>query len=150
MRRGRFESKLAPDAAELNASVGFDHRLLPFDVAGSKAHARMLAAQGILSSDDAERICAGLDQVQARFERGELEFDPQLEDVHMNVEQRLTESIGEAGARLHTARSRNDQVATDLRLYARARTIDLMHALRELGRALVGQARAHVDTLCPG
>ncbi|HZS35674.1 MAG TPA: argininosuccinate lyase [Polyangia bacterium] len=150
MRRGRFESKLAPDAAELNASVGFDHRLLAFDVAGSKAHARMLAAQNILSSDDAERICAGLDAVQARFESGELEFDPQLEDVHMNVEQRLTESIGEAGARLHTARSRNDQVATDLRLYARARTIDLMHALRVLGRALVGQARAHVDTLCPG
>ncbi len=150
MRRGRFESKLTSDAAQLNASVGFDHRLLPFDVAGSQAHARMLAARGILSQADADRICAGLDEVKARFEKGELEFDPQLEDVHMNVEQRLTESIGEAGGRLHTARSRNDQVATDLRLYTRAATNELIAAIARLGRAIVTQARENLDVLLPG
>ena len=150
MRRGRFESKLAPDAADLNASVAFDRRLLPYDIEGSKAHARMLAAQGILPVADADQICAGLDQVQAEWARGELVLDPQLEDVHMNVEQRLTEIIGDAGARLHTARSRNDQVATDLKLYALDQAGKLGDALRMLERALVEQARAHVDTLCPG
>lgn len=150
MRRGRFETKLADDAAELNASVGFDWRLLPYDVAGSKAHARMLAAQGILPQADADAICAGLDRVLAEWERGELVLDPQLEDVHMNVERRLTELIGEAGGRLHTARSRNDQVATDLRLYAIAQAGALDAALAGLGRALIEQARAHVDTLLPG
>ena len=150
MRQGRFESKLAPDAAELNASVGFDHRLLPYDIEGSKAHARMLATRGILPVSDAEAICAGLDQVRAEWERGELELDPQLEDVHMNVERRLTEIIGEAGGRLHTARSRNDQVATDLRLYAIDQTKNLRAALRGLALALVAQARDHVDTLLPG
>src|SRR5690242_18574178 len=112
MRGPRFESKLSDDAAQLNASVDFDRRLLSYDVEGSKAHARMLAKQGILSTADADAIARGLDQVQAEWERGELELDPQLEDVHMNVERRLTEIIGDAGARLHTARSRNDQVAT--------------------------------------
>src|SRR6185369_13497750 len=110
----------------------------------------MLAARGILPQADADKICAGLDQVKGEYERGELEMDPQLEDVHMNVEHRLTELIGEAGARLHTARSRNDQVATDLKLYARAQAGALIDALTRLSRALVGQARAHVDTLCPG
>jgi argininosuccinate lyase len=150
MRRGRFESKLAPDAAELNASVGFDHRLLPYDIAGSKAHAQMLAHRGILPQADADAICAGLDQVAAEYARGELELDPDLEDVHMNVERRLTAIIGEAGGRLHTARSRNDQVATDLRLYALDHAQKLGDALRAFQRALIVQARAHLDTLCPG
>jgi argininosuccinate lyase len=150
MRRGRFESKLSPDAAALNASIAFDRRLLPYDVEGSKAHARMLAARGILSTADAEKICSGLDQVRAEWERGELLLDEQLEDVHMNVESRLTELIGDAGARLHTARSRNDQVATDLRLYARDQAAQLVAAIRELERALAKQAHAHLDTLAPG
>jgi argininosuccinate lyase len=150
MRRGRFESKLSPDAAALNASVAFDRRLLPFDIEGSKAHARMLAARGILPREDADKICAGLDQVLAEWARGELVLDPQLEDVHMNVEQRLTEIIGDAGARLHTARSRNDQVATDLRLYALDQARELQAALRDLQQALLEQARRHVDTLLPG
>ena len=119
MRGPRFDSKLSDDAAQLNASIDFDYRLLPYDVEGSKAHARMLAQQGILQAADAEAIVHGLDQVVAEWQRGELKLEAQLEDVHMNVEKRLTEIIGEAGARLHTARSRNDQVATDLRLYAR-------------------------------
>jgi len=150
MRGPRFESKLSDDAAQLNASIDFDQRLLPFDAEGSKAHARMLAQQGILSAADAEAIARGLDQVVDEWRRGALTLDPQLEDVHMNVERRLTEIVGDAGARLHTARSRNDQVATDLRLYARAQAGELGRQLAALQRALVTQARAHVDTLMPG
>jgi len=150
MRTGRFESKLADDAAALNASVEFDRRLLPYDIEGSKAHARMLAARGILSAADAAAICEGLDRVQAEWDAGALVLDPALEDVHMNVERRLTELIGDAGARLHTARSRNDQVATDLRLYARAEAGRIIEQIRALQGALVAQARAHVDTLSPG
>jgi len=150
MRGPRFESKLSDDAAQLNASIDFDQRLLPFDAEGSKAHARMLAQQGILSAADAEAIVRGLDQVVDEWRRGALTLDPQLEDVHMNVERRLTEIVGDAGARLHTARSRNDQVATDLRLYARAQAAELARQIVALQRALVTQARAHVDTLMPG
>ncbi|HEX9103564.1 MAG TPA: argininosuccinate lyase, partial [Polyangia bacterium] len=150
MRGPRFESKLSDDAAQLNASIDFDQRLLPFDAEGSKAHARMLAQQGILSAADAEAIARGLDQVVDEWRRGALTLDPQLEDVHMNVERRLTEIVGDAGARLHTARSRNDQVATDLRLYARAQAGELGRQIAALQRALVTQARAHVDTLMPG
>jgi argininosuccinate lyase len=150
VRTGRFESKLADDAATLNASVDFDRRLLPYDIEGSKAHARMLADQGILSRADADAICDGLDRVRAEWDEGKLQLDPALEDVHMNVERRLTELIGDAGARLHTARSRNDQVATDLRLYTRDQAREIGEAIRALQRALVAQARAHIDTLCPG
>src|SRR6476469_364225 len=103
MRSPRFESKLSDDAAAMNASVGFDWRLLPYDVEGSKAHARMLAKQGILTEADAEAIARGLDQVKGELESGELKWDPQLEDVYMIVDRRLTEIIGDAGARLHTA-----------------------------------------------
>jgi argininosuccinate lyase len=150
MRGPRFHTRLSDDAAQLNASIDFDQRLLPYDVAGSQAHARMLAQQGILSHADAEAIVRGLDQVLDEWKRGELTLDAQLEDVHMNVEKRLTEIVGEAGARLHTARSRNDQVATDLRLYARAQAQELERAIINMQRALVTQAKAHVDTLAPG
>jgi len=150
MRRGRFESTLTSDAAELNASVDFDWRLLPHDIAGSQAHARMLASRGILTAADAEAICRGLDEVRAEWEAGTLQLDKQREDVHMNVEHRLTELVGGAGARLHTARSRNDQVATDLRLYALAQLALLDENVVALGKSLVGQARTHIDTLAPG
>jgi argininosuccinate lyase len=150
MRGPRFHSKLSDDAARLNASIDFDQRLLPYDVEGSKAHARMLAAQGILTAQDAEAIARGLDQVVEEWRAGKLVLDEQLEDVHMNVEVRLTEIVGDAGARLHTARSRNDQVATDLRLYARAQAAELSRTIAGLQRALVAQARAHVSTLMPG
>jgi argininosuccinate lyase len=150
VRSPRFGTPLVEEAAALNASIDFDQRLLPHDVEGSKAHARMLAARGILTAEDAERICAGLDAVRGEWERGELELDPQLEDVHMNVEVRLSSLIGEAGKRLHTARSRNDQVATDLRLYVRAAGARLKECIRLLRLALVEQARAHLDTLLPG
>src|SRR5512141_2791918 len=117
-RGARFQTAMDDASAALNASVDFDHRLLRDDVRGSQAHARMLAAVGLISEDDAKQIVAGLDQVAGEFERGERTMDPALEDVHMNVETRLIELIGDPGRRLHTARSRNDQVATDLRLYA--------------------------------
>jgi argininosuccinate lyase len=137
-------------AAALNASIGFDRRLLPHDVAGSIAHAEMLAAQGLISQEDAAAIVAGLGRVESRLASGELTWDAALEDVHMNVEARLIDDIGDAGRRLHTARSRNDQVATDLRLYARAAAERLIAAVDDVRRALVRQARRHVDTLMPG
>ena len=149
-RGRRFEGALDPAAAALNASIGFDRRLLPHDVEGSIAHAEMLAAQGLISAEDAAAIAAGLRSVAQRLAAGELAWDEALEDVHMNVEARLIDEIGEAGRRLHTARSRNDQVATDLRLYARAAAERLGAAIDELRRALARQARKHVDTLMPG
>jgi argininosuccinate lyase len=149
-RGRRFEGGLAPDAAEVNASVGFDWRLLPHDVEGSIAHARMLARQGIIDARDADAIAAGLEEVRGALERGEVGWDEALEDVHMNVEARLVERIGDPGRRLHTARSRNDQVATDLRLYARASARRLVARIDRLRRALLGQARRHLDTLMPG
>jgi argininosuccinate lyase len=149
-RGRRFEGALDPIAAQMNASVGFDHRLLPHDVAGSIAHAEMLAARGIISAEDAAAIAGGLRRVEARLAAGELTWDEALEDVHMNVEARLIEEIGDAGRRLHTGRSRNDQVATDLRLYARAAAQRLQGGIRELRLALLAQARAHLDTLMPG
>ncbi len=134
----------------MNASVGFDWRLLPHDIAGSIAHARMLARQGILPVADADKIIGGLREVEKELREATTPLDPALEDIHMNVEARLTERIGEAGGRLHTARSRNDQVATDLRLYALASCGRLLVAIDELRKALLGQARQHIDTLAPG
>jgi len=149
-RGRRFEGALDPAAARLNASIEFDRRLLPHDVAGSIAHAEMLAAQGLISREDAAAIIGGLRSVAGRLAAGELAWDAALEDVHMNVEARLIEEIGDAGRRLHTARSRNDQVATDLRLYTRGAATRLMDGIDDLRRALVTQARRHVDTLMPG
>jgi argininosuccinate lyase len=149
-RGRRFDGALDPIAAAVNASVGFDYRLLPHDVAGSIAHAEMLAAQGILSDADAKAIADGLRRVETRLANGELTWDEALEDVHMNVEARLIDEIGDAGRRLHTARSRNDQVATDLRLYALASAEQLIDAIDDVRRALLAQAKQHVDTLLPG
>nr|MBA3394676.1 argininosuccinate lyase [Deltaproteobacteria bacterium] len=149
-RGRRFENALDETAARMNASVDFDRRLLPHDVAGSIAHAEMLAARGLITADDARAITLGLRKVEARLVAGELAWDAALEDVHMNVEARLIDEIGDAGRRLHTGRSRNDQVATDLRLYARAASQRLVAAIDDLRGAIAVQARAHVDTLMPG
>ena len=149
-RGRRFQGALDPAAARLNASVDFDQRLLPHDVAGSIAHAEMLAAQGVISAEDAQAIRDGLHRVEHQLEVGELPWDDALEDVHMNVEGRLIDQIGDAGRRLHTGRSRNDQVATDLRLYALDAVERIIDAIDELRRALLAQARDHVDTLMPG
>jgi argininosuccinate lyase len=134
----------------MNASVSFDKRLLHHDVAGSIAHAEMLAARGLISAADLVAIRDGLQRVEARLASGELTWDDALEDVHMNVEARLIDDIGDAGRRLHTGRSRNDQVATDLRLYAREAAHRIAAAIDDLRRAFVGQAKKHVDTLMPG
>jgi argininosuccinate lyase len=149
-RGKRFTGALDPAAARMNASVGFDFRLLAYDVAGSIAHAEMLASKGLITAEDAKAIAAGLRRVETRLSTGELAWDDALEDVHMNVEARLVDEIGEAGRRLHTARSRNDQVATDLKLYARASAKQLCMRIDQVRRQLLAQARAHVDTLLPG
>jgi argininosuccinate lyase len=149
-RGRRFAEGLQADAAALNASIGFDWRLLPHDIAGSIAHARMLARQGIIPPQDADKIIAGLREVEKAIQAGEIELDPSLEDIHMNVEARLTERIGEAGGRLHTARSRNDQVATDLKLYTMASCGRLIAEVDGLRSALLAQAKKHIDTLAPG
>lgn len=139
-----------PAAAALNASVEFDRRLLRDDVRGSQAHARMLAAVGLIGAEDAKAIIEGLERVAGAIERGEIPLSAALEDIHMNVESRLTELVGEPGRRLHTARSRNDQVATDLRLYARAAVAELVTAIDRARVALCRQAKRHADTLIPG
>jgi argininosuccinate lyase len=147
---GRFARGPAAIMERINASIGFDRRLYAQDIAGSKAHAEMLAAQGILTEDDARAIVGGLDRIQQEIERGEFAFKAELEDIHMNVEARLAELIGEPAGRLHTARSRNDQVATDFRLWVRD-AIDRMDAgLRDLQAALIEKAEAHADTVMPG
>jgi len=139
-----------PAAAALNASVQFDRRLLRDDVRGSQAQARMLASVGLISADDANAIVTGLDRVAEEIVSGARQLDPALEDIHMNVETRLIELIGEAGRRLHTARSRNDQVATDLKLYARRAAIEIIAGIDRSRLALCRQARAHASTLLPG
>jgi len=149
-RGARFQVAMDDAAAALNASVDFDRRLLRDDVRGSQAHARMLAAVGLISADDAKQIVAGLDQVVGEFERGERQMDPALEDVHMNVENRLIEIIGDPGRRLHTARSRNDQVATDLRLYALSSAAAIVVAIDKARVVLCRRAREHASTLLPG
>src|SRR4051812_43353 len=149
-RGTRFSVAMDPAAAALNASVAFDRRLLRDDVRGSQAHARMLAAVGLIAPDDASAIVAGLDQVAAEFESGARTLDPALEDIHMNVESRLTELVGEPGRRLHTARSRNDQVATDLRLYALRAATELIAGIDKARAALCRRAREHAHTLIPG
>ena len=147
---GRFQS--GPDAImeEINASIGFDKRLFAQDIAGSKAHAAMLAKQGIISKSDAAEIRRGLDQVQGEIDNGNFNFSRSLEDIHLNVESRLKELIGPAAGRLHTARSRNDQVALDFRLYVRDTIDHLDGQLQDLQKALAGKALAHAATIMPG
>ncbi|MEW6255424.1 MAG: argininosuccinate lyase [Pseudomonadota bacterium] len=147
---GRFST--GPDAImeEINASIGFDQRLYAQDIAGSKAHAAMLAAQGIVAAKDVQKIQKGLDTILSEIEAGTFTFRRDLEDIHMNVEQRLADLIGASAGRLHTARSRNDQVATDFRLYVRD-TVDALDAqLADLMLALAEKALAHAATVMPG
>jgi len=131
-------------------SVSFDCRLAPYDIEGSMAHARMLGRQGIIPKSDVTRILGGLKSILSDIERGKFRFRQELEDVHMNIEHELIKRIGPAGGRLHTARSRNDQVALDLRLYLRAETDNILGLVRSLERAIVGQAEKHLETVMPG
>ncbi len=147
---GRFAS--GPDAimAKINASIDFDWHLYRQDIAASKAHAAMLAKQGIITADDARKIVHGLDTIQSEIGSGKFKFKRELEDIHMNVESRLAELIGEAAGRLHTARSRNDQVATDFRLWMRDRIDDLHAMLGDYQQALAEKALLHAGTVMPG
>ncbi|MGE4218441.1 MAG: argininosuccinate lyase, partial [Alphaproteobacteria bacterium] len=147
---GRFVQGPAEVMQRINASIDFDRRLYAQDIAGSKAHARMLVAQGIVKAEDGAAIQDGLDSILQEIETGRFEFKTALEDIHLNVESRLATLIGDAAGRLHTARSRNDQVATDLRLWLRE-AIDALDAqLRDLQAALLDQAEAHAATVMPG
>jgi argininosuccinate lyase len=147
---GRFEMSPADIMQEINASISFDKRLAPQDIRGSKAHAQMLAEAGIISKADGREIVRGLDLILSEIEAGTFEFSRALEDVHMNVESRLKELIGAAAGRLHTARSRNDQVATDFRLYVRDAIDDIDRALARVQRALAAKAEVHAATVMPG
>jgi argininosuccinate lyase len=147
---GRFEASPDDVMTAINASIGFDRRMAAQDVAGSRAHAAMLAKQGIIKQDDQRAIDAGLEQVLGEIARGEFAFSTALEDIHMNVEARLKALIGEPAGRLHTARSRNDQVATDFRLWVREACDGADAALTRLIRALLDQAEAGVEVVMPG
>jgi argininosuccinate lyase len=147
---GRFAS--GPDAImeEINASIDFDRHLFREDILASKAHAAMLAKQGIITADDADKIAQGLDKILAEMDVGTFDFKRSLEDIHMNVESRLAELVGPAAGRLHTARSRNDQVATDFKLWVRGAIDEIDRALAAFQRALAEKALAHASTVMPG
>ena len=147
---GRFGKGPAAIMEEINASIEFDRRLAVHDLAGSRAHAQMLADRGIISKPDAEAILKGLAQIEAEIAEGRFVFKREFEDIHLNIEARLGEIAGAAAGRLHTARSRNDQVATDLRLWVREACERADAGLLALARALLAQAERHADTIMPG
>src|SRR6476659_9412333 len=147
---GRFASGPAAIMEKINTSIDFDWHLYRQDIAASKAHAEMLAKQGIIASDDARKIAHGLDTILSAIGAGKFKFKRALEDIHMNVESRLSELIGSAAGRLHTARSRNDQVATDFKLWVRDAINDIDAALAGYQRALAEKALAHAATVMPG
>jgi len=149
-RSGRFGEPMSERMQRFNASVDADRRLADVDIAGSLAHARMLAATGVLPADALADIERGLGQIQGEIERGEFVWSRELEDVHLNIESRLTALVGDAGKRLHTARSRNDQVATDMRLWLRSAIDALIAQLRALRAALIDLAEKHADVIMPG
>jgi argininosuccinate lyase len=147
---GRFAAGPAEIMRRINASIDFDKRLYAEDIAGSKAHCAMLVARNILSPEDGAAITAGLEQIRSEIESGSFVFSAEHEDIHMNIEARLTELIGPAAGRLHTARSRNDQVATDLRLWLRGGIDRLDVSMRDLQEALIDRAEAEAATVMPG
>jgi len=146
----RFSLPPDPVFVRLNSSIGFDWRLYVYDIEQSRAHAKMLAATEIISAADLEELLNGLDRVQAELDGGELAFLNSDEDIHMAVERRLTEIVGPVGGKLHTARSRNDQVATDMAMFTRAHALQTIQALNDLQSVLLGVAEAHLDWPMPG
>lgn len=147
---GRFAKSTDEMINEFQASIAFDKRMYHEDIAGSIAHATMLEKCGIISSEDKKAIVAGLNDILVSIEKGEFTFDVALEDIHMNIEKRLTDAIGEAGGRLHTARSRNDQVALDTHLYVRREVVNVSKLLVDLQQALVDVAEKYSDVIMPG
>lgn len=147
---GRFTQPTDKFVEEFTASIDFDQRLYRYDIQGSKAHAEMLGRQGIIAVAEAEQIIAGLNGICKNIEAGEVEFSVALEDIHMNIEARLIEQIGAVGGKLHTGRSRNDQVAVDIRLYLRDEIDSIFDYLEKLERALITQAEENLDVIMPG
>jgi argininosuccinate lyase len=147
---GRFKESTDKLVERFTESVSYDKRLAPFDIAGSIAHVKMLEKQGIISKEEAEKIIDGLNEILKEIEEGKFPWKIELEDVHMNIEKRLIEKIGNAGGKLHTGRSRNDQIATDMRLYVRYEIENILSLLKELRKAFYIQARKNLDTIMPG
>ncbi|MEX2010013.1 MAG: argininosuccinate lyase, partial [Dongiaceae bacterium] len=147
---GRFAAGPAAAMEQINASIGFDRRLYAQDIAGSQAHCAMLARQGVITQQDGDAIAAGLERIRAEIEAGDFVFETALEDIHSNIEARLKDIVGEAAGRLHTARSRNDQVATDFRLWVREAIDGLNGQIGGLIGALLDQAERHAATVMPG
>ena len=147
---GRFDEPVSELVQRYTASIDFDRRLAEFDIQGSLAHAQMLSAAGIISAKDLAAIERGLEQIRDEIRSGKFVWLLELEDVHLNIEKRLTTLIGDAGKRLHTARSRNDQVATDVRLYLRASIDDIINCIQTMQRALLDLAEKHAETVMPG
>jgi len=147
---GRFVQDTNALVEELTASINFDRKLYVWDIMGSKAHANMLAACGVLREEEARAILKGLDEIQQEIESGDFEFTIRLEDIHTHIEHRLIEKIGEPGRKLHTARSRNDQVTTDFRLYLRNELDDILLLIHEFQKTVVELAEKYCDTLFPG
>jgi len=146
----RFESALHPAIARFNASIGFDITLIEYDLTGSQAHARMLAHTGIIAPEEGEQLVTGLEQIRQEYRQGTFQPGIDAEDVHFAVERRLTELVGDVGKKLHTARSRNDQVGTDTRLYLRDQIHQIRQRLQAFQSVLLDRAEAHVETLIPG
>lgn len=147
---GRFDKETDAPVNDFNSSIRFDARMYREDIEGSIAHATMLGEQGIISKEEAEQLVTGLRELLADIQAGKVEFSEDNEDIHMNVETLLTQRLGATGKRLHTGRSRNDQVAVDFRMYVRGEIPKIVEMLLELERVLVRQAEANVDTVMPG
>ena len=150
MWEGRFSKALDQQADDFNSSIHFDHRMFRQDIKGSMAHAAMLAAQGIIAQEDADAIIPELEKILQDIESGNLPIDMTAEDIHMFVEAELTKRLGDVGKRLHTARSRNDQVAVDIRLYLREEAAEIVEMLKTLLEAILHQAKQHTTTIMPG
>ena len=147
---GRFKEETNRLVEEFTESVSYDKKLAPFDIAGSVAHTKMLEKQGILTPEEADKIIKGLNEILSEIESGKFEWKRELEDVHMNIEKRLTEKVGPVGGKLHTGRSRNDQVATDVRLYVRKEIKEILELLKNLRRAFLKQAEENLGVIMPG
>ena len=147
---GRFTKAEEKNALDFNASISYDCRMYREDIAGSIAHAKMLAAHGIISAEDQEKITAGLKKIKKQIDEGQFDFSIELEDIHMNIEKRLTDDIGDAGARLHTGRSRNDQCALDLHMYMKRQIGRLSEKLIAVESALLSAAVKYKDVIIPG
>ena len=146
----RFREPQHPDFQRLNASIGYDQRLWPQDLAQSRAHAKMLAERGILTVEDRDALLGGLDTLELELSEGRFEFAPDDEDIHMAIERHLTELVGPVGGRLHTARSRNDQVVTDLAMFTRERAVVAQAAITKLMGVVLAKAEEHLDWPLPG